>query len=541
MKKERREEDKRAADKSNARGHTVEKPSTNSKQKKKKKTTDEDSFVKTLVMCTPKRMKKEIATYELSVTKQMPWICVGVCILVAAMLSYAYSLTIEKWVLTIGVAIICSGTILIEMMREKNEKKKFNDINSYAQQFISGMQLKHKILPAIENTIFTFPTGKMHTTLQNALSYVYTSVDANKDPLKTQAEALLYIDKVYPNSQTPTIHEFAKRVELEGGSFEKEMELLNVKREKWENRIEHEQAEMKTTLISSVIMYVAMLLVCVMVCQSMPDTLVIKDIGFVQWAEAVAICGVYPFAYMCFKTLRKGWLKEEYSMGKEEADKYLDYLENYTPRKERKKGIIAGCLCMTVTILLALFVKNMYITMAGMILTLVGFNFHNIQHSMVLKKVQKEMMRSLPKWLFDVCLCMQKSSIVESIERSRTSVPPILERDVERFLEKLKENPAAVAPYIEFLAPYGITTVSTTMRALLSIANGTGGDSGTQMKQLIEHNLNLLDEQDAADEEVRRMASLKYSLTSSMPGSVVMLFYLGGVLVKVFATVNSVL
>jgi hypothetical protein len=158
-----------------------------------------------------------------------------------------------------------------------------------------------------------------------------------------------------------------------------------------------------------------------------------------------------------------------------------------------------------------------------------------------LKKVRKEMMRSLPKWLFDVCLCMQKSSIVESIERSRTSVPPILERDVERFLNKLRTNPAAVEPYIEFLAPYGITSVSTTMRALLSIANGTGGDSGTQMKQLIEHNLNLLDEQDAAEEEVRRMASLKYTITSSMPGSVVMLFYLGGVLVKVFATVNSVL
>ncbi len=508
---------------------------------KKKKTANEDTFIKTLVMCTPKKMKKEIATYEISMTKQMPWICIGVCILIAGMLSYAYSLTIEKWVLTIGVAIIFSGTILMEMIREKNEKKKFIDINSYAQQFINGMQLKHKILPAIENTIFTFPTGKMHTTLQNALSYVYTSVDTNKDPLKTQAEALLYIDKIYPNSQTPTIHEFAKRVELEGGSFEKEMELLNVKREKWEKRIEHEQADMKTTLVSAVIMYIAMLLVCVMVCQSMPETLVIKNIGFVQWAEAVAICGVFPFAYMCFKTLRKGWLKEEYSMDKEEADKCLDYLENFTPRSQRKKGITAGCICLTISILLAIFVKNMYLTMGCMVITLVAFNLHNIQHAMVLKKVRKEMMRSLPKWLFDVCLCMQKSSIVESIERSRTSVPPILERDVERFLDKLRTNPAAVEPYIEFLAPYGITSVSTTMRALLSIANGTGGDSGTQMKQLIEHNLNLLDEQDAAEEEVRRMASLKYTITSSMPGSVVMLFYLGGVLVKVFATVNSVL
>lgn len=76
------------------------------------------------------------------------------------------------------------------------------------------------------------------------------------------------------------------------------------------------------------------------------ETLVIKDIGFVQWAEAVAICGVFPFAYMYFKTLRKGWLKEEYSMGKEESGKCLDYLENFTPRSQRKKGITAGCICL---------------------------------------------------------------------------------------------------------------------------------------------------------------------------------------------------
>lgn len=90
---------------------------------KKKKTTNEDTFIKTLVMCTPKKMKKEIATYEISMTKQMPWICAGVCILIAGMLSYAYSLTIEKWVLTIGVAIIFSGTILMEMIREKMKRK----------------------------------------------------------------------------------------------------------------------------------------------------------------------------------------------------------------------------------------------------------------------------------------------------------------------------------------------------------------------------------------------------------------------------------
>lgn len=42
---------------------------------KKKKTANEDTFIKTLVMCTPKKMKKEIATYEISMTKQMPWIC----------------------------------------------------------------------------------------------------------------------------------------------------------------------------------------------------------------------------------------------------------------------------------------------------------------------------------------------------------------------------------------------------------------------------------------------------------------------------------
>lgn len=511
--------------------------STEIKPKKKKKV-DEDSFVKTLVLCTPKRMKKEVASYELAMSKQLPFICILVCVLVAIMLSYAFSLTPEKWVLTIGVSIIFSGTIILEIIREKNEKKKFDDVNSYAQQFINGMQLKHKIIPAIENTIFTFPTGKMNSTLKNALSYIYTS---KKDPLETQAEALLYIDKIYPNSQTPTIHEFAKRIELEGGEFDEEMKLLNAKREKWEKRIEHEQAAMKTTLISSIIMYFAMVLVCVFVVQSLPETLDVRAIGFVQWTEAIAICCLYPFSYMCLKALRKGWMKKETSMDEDEAKKSLDYLENFTPVKERKKGIIAGCISLVIFILITIFKRNMYLMMGGVAVTLVAFNLHNIQHSMTLSKVRKEMTRALPKWLFDVCLCMQKSSIVESIERSKNSVPPILERDIERFLSKLRVDPTAVEPYIEFLAPYGVPNVTTTMRALLSIANGTGGDSGMQMSQLIEHNLNLLDEQDAAEEEIRRLGSLKYQVSSSIPGSIIMLVYLGGILVKVFATVNDVM
>lgn len=506
-------------------------------QDKKKIHLNEESFIKDMVLYTPKRLKETVANYEVNLTKQVVSMFYMLCIVSGFVLAYSFALAPKYWVFIIFTSLFFAPVLMVEYLRDKNEQKKFYDINSYAQQFISGMQLKHKIIPAIENTIFTFPTGKMHDTLLGALRYIENS----SNPLRAQTEALYYIDNTYPNMQTPMIHDFAKRIEITGGDFETEMNLLNEKREKWEKRIEHEQNQTKVSLVGAVIMYLVMLLVCLLILHALPPELDIKDYGFVQVAEMLVIMGLYPFLYSCIKNHRKGWMQSETMMSEEQAKEALDYLDNFNPKVERKKGYIAGMIAIVITILLFVLTRNFYVIIFGLILTTLGFNIHNIIKIVTLKKVQKEMTRAMPKWLFDVCLCMQKVNIVESIERSIKSAAPILRRDIEQFLAELNKNPNAVDPYLNFLLPYGIPNVNATMRALLSIQNGTGGDTNMQMQQLIKHSLNLLDELDSEEEEIRRLTSLKYTVTSTIPPSCVMLTYLIAIVAKVFDTMESLI
>ena len=507
------------------------------KNETKKIYTNPDSFMRNMVLYTPGRLKKKLSSFEVKVMGSFAIIYYVAAIMFAVIFSLAFELDWQMWVCTIAFAIFMAPIIFVEYVKDKNERKKFSDINSYCQQFISGMQLKHKIIPAIENTIFTFPTGRMNTVLLRALTYIQNS----KNPIAAQSEALFYIDNEYPNSQTPMIHDFAKRIELSGGDFENEMNLLDKKREKWEKRVEHEQNQTKTSLIGSVIMYIAMMAVCIVVVQGMPESLVIKNFTSVKIGEMLLIMMAYPFVYSCVKNHRKGWMNGENNMDEKESAKKLNYLDNYDPKKERKKGLLAGTISVTLTIIGFLLTRNLYIVLGGLVVSVVAFNIHDIIKLKVAKQVRKEMTRSLPKWLFDVCLCMQKTNIVEAIERSKRTAAPILRKDIEKFLSELNKNPEDITPYLEFLSSYEVPNINATMRALLSIQHGTGGNSGMQMQQLISHNLNLLDEQDAAEEEIRRMATLKYSVTASIPASIVMVIYLFSVMIKVFDTMAGLI
>lgn len=504
---------------------------------KKKRKLSPDSVWNDITFYTPKRFNDIMANYEIKHTKKQVIIVYAGCIALAVLFSIVFKLQPSYWIFTIMSGVFFAPIIVIEMIREKNEYKKFNDINSYSQQFISGMQLNHKILFALENTLYTFPSGRMNQTLENALTYIQRSTN----PQQAQVEALVYIDTMYPNPQTPMIHDFAQRIERTGGNFEQEMDLLNTKREKWEKRVEHEQKQTQKTMIGAVILYIAMIIICLIIANAMPPDLSVYDFSFVQVAETIVISATFPFIYACCRQVRKGWLRGEIMMQDEEAEYYLDYIENYDGKKEGKKGIICGSVLILITIVAHLLLKNIYLTFILLAGSVAGFNIHNIQYSVTLNKVKKEISRAMPRWLFDVGLCLQKQSVVASVESSLKTAPPILKRDIDRFLAELKIDASDITPYLKFLEFYQILSINSTMRALLAIQNGTGGNKSLQMRQLIEHNLNLLDDQDATEEEIRRLSNVKFTTLSSIPATGLMFVYFVAIIIKVFDSMTNMI
>jgi hypothetical protein len=430
--------------------------------------------------------------------------------------------------LTIGIAVLCSrlfglqrpyalalaiGSILAApflkraVQAEKREYQRFCDVNSYMQQFISGMILHRRITAALEEVYITFPDGEMHENIKRMLLTIRRSADLEK----AEKEAFAYMYQCYPNSQLPLIHDFALRVEKRGGEFETEMNLLSQKREKWEKRTEHCQAEMKVTLYSSVLLYATMIFVCAMVQRMMPEELSVLEAPLSQTSEVLLVLCFYFFIGMVMRNMAGGWIRKDVLMDEDRAEKIRLYLEQWKPSARRKNRLRHVML------------------------------LHRLRYRILLHRVKKELASAVPRWLFDVCLLMQKYNITVSITESLKTAPAILKEDIRRLLDKLKRNPSGVEAYLSFLEEYRLQNVKSTMRMLVAIQNGAAGDSLMQMEQLIAHNMNMLDELDAKETELRDALNIRYNIYPMIPGAIVMGGYLVSMVIRIFGTMTALL
>ena len=493
-----------------------------------------------LVIYTPSKLKQKFEDYDMEYKNYIPAAVCTIAMLFGLICSLALSLKLPYIIAIEVIALLYSPLILVAILDEKNEKRRFEDLNSYLQQFIGGMILHKRVITALKDTSTTFTKGQMHRTLQTMLAAI-----EHADPkigLKTaERQSFMYMENQYQNNQSGMIHDFALRVESRGGEFEEEMKMLDSKREKWEKRTEHCQNQMRLTMFASMILYAAIIFICVMVQRMIPEYISIMDITLSQISETLFIIFFYHFALMAFKRMSKGWLINEHTMSDKEAKETLDFLDFYDKKKERKKGIICGSIFLLFTAGIYVLTRNIYITSFGALITIAGYNLHNIYKLMVLHKVKKDMRIAVPKWLFDVCLLMQKNNITVSITESLRTAPPILKREIQIFLNKLKKNPSSVEPYLEFLEQYNVPNVRSTMRMLISIQNGSTGDMRIQMTQLSEHNMNMLDEIDAMEMEVRNAATSRYSFYPIIPSVVVLIGYLVSIVLKVFEVMNGML
>lgn len=408
----------------------------------------------------------------------------------------------------LALSMLIAPLLATAFEREKSEHRRFCDVNCYMQQFISGMILHKRIVSALEETLLTFPDGEMHETIKRMLLILRRS----KDVESAEKKAFLYLQERYPNSQLPLICDFAMRVEKRGGEFETEMKLLSKKRIRWEKRTEHCQNAMKVTAYSSVVLYAVMIMVCAMVQRMMPVELSVLSNTLSQVSEVILILLFYLFIYMVICNMRKGWLRKEEVMDEEKAKRMIAYINDWKPTGRRGRSH----LCRF-------------------------FLIHRIMYRIRLRRVRKEIQYAVPRWLFDVCLLMQKYNITVAITESLKTAPPILKNDIRLLLDRLKRNPSGVEAYLSFLDEYRLQNVRSTMRMLIAMQNGTAGDSQMQMEQLIAHNMNMLDEIDEKETELRDAMNVRYNIYPMIPGAIVMGGYLFSMVIRIFGMMSQLI
>ncbi len=405
-------------------------------------------------------------------------------------------------------AVAASAAIGRACQAEAAEQQKFSDVNSYMQQFMSAMILHRRIAAALGEVYITFPEGRMHDTLQEMLWMIRRS----DDPIRAEKQAFSYMQEQYPETQLRFIHDFALSVESRGGDFAAEMELLGRMRQRHEKRVEHCQSNMKVTAYTSVLLYVVMIFVCVLVQRMMPRQLSVLSMTLSQVSEVTMVLVFYFFLYMVIRNTAKGWMRQERQMSAKRAKKLYAYIYKWRPGGRAR--------------------------IAGIGKWLFG---HRLVYRIRLHLARKEVCRVVPRWLFDVCLLMQKYNITVSITESLRTAPAILRKEIQKLLEQLRRDPSDVKAYARFCELYDIPAVTQTMRMFMAMQNGTTGDTKLLMEQLIEHNMNMLDEMDEKESDLLDAVNVRYHIYPMIPGAIVMAGYLFSMVMRIFLTMSSLI
>ena len=187
-----------------------------------------------------------------------------------------------KW---IYIAImVFSGTlfmpgIIVRYFYNKNEEKRFADVNIYMEQMLYAFRVNSLVYAALDDMSKQFNDGRMHDCIVKAMTYITDPKKNDMAPLKT---ALKFIEDEYYCDKLVTIHQFMRNVESRGGDYNSTIQMLLKDRAAWEKRqiqIQKDRKQKKTNVVLSIL---ASIIVCVVFTRILPSELEIMSSTIVQ-------------------------------------------------------------------------------------------------------------------------------------------------------------------------------------------------------------------------------------------------------------------
>lgn len=486
---------------------------------------------------SPKNIKAKYQEYNSPYIAHQIYAAYIIALVATLAVSYMFSFTIVNVIVT-GVAFfLTTPIVLISMQKYRYEAKKFMDINSYMQQFAQGMKRTEKIASSLADTLIVFKEGEMKDTIQKAVDHINYSWDAKI----SKVEALSFIEEKYGNKQLVMLHDFSLRAEEHGGDFKKELQLLSEMRDKWQKRTDAYQLKLKSTVITTIVGYIALMCLCAYILQEIPEIMDVKYLPAIQTIEVLYVIGFCVVIIILQNKRCSSLLNETREMSLEEAEEAMDYVENFDRKKNGKKYRPMGLACILIFAALALTTKSIATFIFGLVAGSTFLNLHNIIYVFTKKQIRDEMTNEFPKWLFDLCLLMQRDTIINAISKSLFTAPPIMRRDIRKLEERLAYDPTNRYAFLDFLEEYEMNEVVNTMRSLVSMKEGNMSNNKEQMRELISYNLNLIEEREVQQFEVANAKSRIYMFLPFIFTIVVIVVYFIAIFVVTFEYSMSII
>lgn len=486
---------------------------------------------------TPMKMTKALQELGETYDRKAAILIYAAVFLIAMVLGFLFHLRPIFLAAAAVLYLLFVPRIMYNQKKRAYEMRRFQAVNAYMSQMAQSFTSTKNVLASLKETANTFPSGMMHDVLMDA---VHCIESAFSDARESERKALSMIEQKFDCEKLRSLHDFLLKAEERGGDCAVEFQILERIRTVWESAVLDYHRTMVNTRNLVTLEYGLLIAVCIFVLGQFPDDLQIINLLAVQIVNAVQIMMFMVMFVHLDTRLNSSLLKDARIMTMERAEKVFAYINNFDPKKERRKNLPFAVL--TVAAFGALFAlqPGAPVLGAGILFFAVVINLHRISFYVTMASLKTEMKKAFPKWLFDVMLLMQNESVEVAIFKSVEKAPPVLRAELERIQGILVDHPGDADAYMSFLAGYRIPGVEPTMRKLYSLSVGTGGN-GDVMNVIIDSNMTMLVDAEKKSISERGSMTTLYQFLPMLPVSVGGMVYCIALIVVIFQNVMSLI
>lgn len=330
--------------------------------------------------------------------------------------------------------------------KQRQQIQMFHEASMYGEQFLYSFQKTGKILETLKDVQLLFSKGRM----KNVLAQAIDQIQHDYKSARVEKQALKKIEKVYSGSMLFNIHEFALRVEENGGEYHHGIQLLLEERSLWVDRMMgffQEKKRWKRQVTYSII---ASLFLCGFLVLLGKKTEIILAQHWLYQVSTTVVFALDIWIYYCAqKKLAQDWMEEQISK------KEMYSLQEKYCKYQKKGGLYFG---------------------------------------LIKKRLGRIYQQEFPVWMMQVSLLLQTENVQMAIAKSYDKAPVIMKQPLEKLLVALKQNPNGLELYQEFLEEFSIPFVQSSMKMLYSLSEGTGGNATVQIQDMIRRNQILYDQ-----------------------------------------------
>lgn len=351
---------------------------------------------------------------------------------------------------------LCMGTFLFlpffvrNSLKNKYQQRRFSDINVYMEQFLYSFQKTGKVLTTLQEVKQLFGSGDMYDTITKAEEHILHTYDEKT----VEQGGLSLIEAAYPYTGLVTMHRFALQVEKNGGDYRKPIALLLEARRLWADRV-YMLLKAKKKQRAEIVLSVGMSLILCSAIYYMARRMDI-DVASHPVAQIGTLIVLLTDIWILYLADKR--FTADYINRGQDADTKKLMASYHFLKDETKKGIL-----------------------------------NRLGRLAAKRSVGRAVEIAFPQWLMQVSLLLQSENVQVAVFKSYDDAPEILKPALSELIFELQKNPTQLKPYQDFLSEFALPEVRSAMKMLYSLSEGTGGEAGAQIEDIIHRNQVLLD------------------------------------------------